>query len=80
MMNDEPGSKSDYFETPNLVKFALHSGMRFSNAQVYVCYRLQDTVFNLVKHQLRLSMIRVGMNTDHINHEDLSVYQKQKKN
>ena len=30
MMNDEPGSKSDYFETPNLVKFA-NSGMRFSN-------------------------------------------------
>ena len=31
MMHDEPGSKSDYFETPNLVKFA-NKGMRFSDA------------------------------------------------
>ena len=31
MMHDEPGSKSDYFETPNLEKFA-NKGMRFSDA------------------------------------------------
>ena len=30
-----------------------------------------DIVFNLAKHQLGLSLIRVGMNSDHIPHEKL---------
>ena len=70
MMNDEPGSKSDYFETPNLVKFA-NSGMRFSNAysSAPVCAPSRYSI-QFGKTPARLSMIRVGMNTDHINHED----------
>ena len=70
MMHDEPGSKSDYFETPNLVKFA-NSGMRFSNAysSAPVCAPSRYSI-QFGKTPARLSMIRVGMNTDHINHED----------
>ena len=47
MMHDEPGSKSDYFETPNLVKFA-DSGMRFSNAYSsfqYVPLKVQYSIW-----------------------------------
>ena len=69
MMLDEPGSKSDYFETPNLVKFASR-GMRFSNAysSAPVCAPSRYSI-QFGKTPARLSMIRVGMNTDHINHE-----------
>ena len=69
MMHDEPGSKSDYFETPNLVKFASR-GMRFSNAysSAPVCAPSRYSI-QFGKTPARLSMIRVGMNTDHINHE-----------
>ena len=81
MMHDEPGSKSDYFETPNLVKFA-DSGMRFSNAysSAPVCAPSRYSI-QFGKTPARLSLIRVGMNTDHINHEDfISIPKALKKN
>ena len=81
MMRDEPGSKSDYFETPNLVKFA-DSGMRFSNAysSAPVCAPSRYSI-QFGKTPARLSLIRVGMNTDHINHEDfISIPKALKKN
>ena len=69
MMQDEPGSKSDYFETPNLERFA-NGGMRFSNAysSAPVCAPSRYSI-QFGKTPARLSLIRVGMNTDHINHE-----------
>ena len=69
MMHDEPGSQSDYFETPNLEKFA-NRGMRFSDAysSAPVCAPSRYSI-QFGKTPARLSMIRVGMNTDHINHE-----------
>ena len=81
MMHDEPGSKSDYFETPNLVKFA-NSGMRFSNAysSAPVCAPSRYSI-QFGKTPARLSLIRVGMNTDHINHDDfISIPKALKKN
>ena len=71
MMNSEPLSKSDYYETPNLEKLASQ-GIKFSNAysSAPVCapsrYSLQ---FGMTPARLRL--IRVGMNTNHINHDTL---------
>ena len=69
MMNDEPGSKSDYFETPNLELLA-ERGMRFSNAysSAPVCAPSRYSI-QFGKTPARLSLIRVGMNTDHIDHE-----------
>ncbi len=69
MMQNESGSKSDYFETPHLEHLAKN-GMRFSDAYASapVCapsrYSLQ-----FGKTPARLSLIRVGMNTDHIDHD-----------
>lgn len=71
MMNSEPLSKSDYYETPNLEKLASQ-GIKFSNAYASapVCapsrYSLQ---FGMTP--ARLGLIRVGMNTNHINHDTL---------
>ena len=69
MMDDEPGSKSDYFETPNLELLA-ERGMRFSNAysSAPVCAPSRYSI-QFGKTPARLSLIRVGMNTDHIDHE-----------
>ena len=52
MMHNEIGSKSDYFETPNL-EILAEEGMRFSDAysSAPVCAP-HVTVFNLVKLQL----------------------------
>ena len=68
-MSDEiSDSKSDFYLTPNLEKLALN-GMRFSSAysSAPVCapsrYSLQ-----FGQTPARLKMIRVGMNTDHIDH------------
>lgn len=71
MMNNEPMSKSDYYETPNL-EILAKKGMRFSNAYASapVCapsrYSLQ-----FGQTPARLSLIRVGMNSDHINHQGM---------
>ena len=62
-------SRSDYHETPHLERFAAE-GMRFSQAYAAapVCapsrYALQ-----FGKTPARLSLVRVGMNADHIDHE-----------
>ena len=69
MMHNEPGSKSDYFETPNLELLAK-KGIRFSDAYsgAPVCAPSRYSI-QFGKTPARLSMIRVGMNTDHIDHE-----------
>ena len=69
MMNNEPGSKSDYFETPNL-ELLSQRGMRFSDAysSAPVCAPSRYSI-QFGKTPARLSLIRVGMNTDHIDHE-----------
>lgn len=69
MMQDEPGSKSDYFETPNLELLA-EKGIRFSDAYASapVCAPSRYSI-QFGKTPARLSLIRVGMNTDHIDHE-----------
>ena len=76
MMHNEPRSKSDYFETPNLDLLAKR-GIRFSNAYASapVCAPSRYSI-QFGKSPARLSLIRVGMNTDHIDHEDLQVFQK----
>jgi arylsulfatase A-like enzyme len=68
MMNNEPGSKSDYFETPNLELLA-ERGIRFSDAYAGapVCAPSRYSI-QFAKTPARLSLIRVGMNTDHIDH------------
>ena len=69
MMHNDPGSKSDYFETPNLELLA-ERGMRFSDAYASapVCAPSRYSI-QFGKTPARLSLIRVGMNTDHIDHE-----------
>ena len=69
MMNEEPGSKSEYFETPNLELLAKR-GIRFSDAYASapVCAPSRYSI-QFGKTPARLSLIRVGMNTDHIDHE-----------
>ena len=69
MMNDEPLSKSDYHETPNLENLASQ-GMRFSHAYASapVCAPSRYSI-QFGKTPARLSLIRVGMNSDHIQHE-----------
>ena len=69
MMHDEHGSKSDYFETPNLELLA-EKGIRFSDAysSAPVCAPSRYSI-QFGKTPARLSLIRVGMNTDHINHK-----------
>jgi len=69
MMHNEAGSKSEYFETPNLELLA-ESGIRFSDAysSAPVCAPSRYSI-QFGKTPARLSLIRVGMNTDHIDHE-----------
>ena len=69
MMYNESGSKSDYFETPNL-ELLSQKGMRFSDAysSAPVCAPSRYSI-QFGKTPARISLIRVGMNTDHIDHE-----------
>ena len=69
MMNKEPLSKSDYYETPNL-EILANAGMKFSNAYsaAPVCAPSRYSI-QFGKTPARLSLIRVGMNSDHIDHE-----------
>ena len=69
MMHNEEGSKSDYFETPNLEELA-ERGIRFSDAYASapVCAPSRYSI-QFGKTPARLSLIRVGMNTEHIDHE-----------
>ena len=70
MMDSELLSKSDYHYTPNLEKLSK-SGIRFSNAYASapVCAPSRYSI-QFGKTPARLSLIRVGMNTSHIEHEE----------
>jgi arylsulfatase A-like enzyme len=69
MSDREPLSKSDYHQTPHLEKLA-NNGMRFSSAYASapVCSPSRYAI-QLGQTPARLRMIRVGMNTNHINHK-----------
>lgn len=69
MSDSLPLSKSDYHKTPNLELLA-EKGMRFSSAYASapVCSPSRYSI-QFGQTPARLRMIRVGMNTDHINHE-----------
>jgi arylsulfatase A-like enzyme len=71
MMNTEPLSKSDYHSTPNLEKLASR-GIRFSNAYASapVCAPSRYSI-QFGKTPARMSFIRVGMSSSHINHQEL---------
>ena len=69
MMDREPLSKSDFHSTPNLNELAAKS-IRFSDAYAAapVCAPSRYSI-QFGKTPARLSLIRVGMNSDHIPHE-----------
>ena len=62
-------SKSDFYETPNIERIAAQ-GMIFSNAYASapVCSPSRYSI-QFGQTPARLRMIRVGMNTSHINHQ-----------
>lgn len=70
MMEEEPLSKSDFIETPNLEVLA-QQGARFSHAYAAapVCAPSRYGI-QFGKTPARLSLIRVGMNSNHIDHEE----------
>ena len=69
MMDNEIFSKSDYHQTPN-IEILSNSGMRFSSAYASapVCSPSRYSI-QFGQSPARLKMIRVGMNTSHINHQ-----------
>ena len=69
MMDVEIRSKSDYHQTPNLEALAKR-GMRFSSAYASapVCSPSRYSI-QFGQTPARLKMIRVGMNTNHIDHQ-----------
>ena len=69
MMDNLPSSKSDYHETPNLERLS-NSGMRFSSAYASapVCSPSRYSI-QFGQTPARMKMIRVGMNTSHIDHQ-----------
>ena len=69
MMDNDIQSKSDFHQTPNLEKLAKR-GMRFSSAYASapVCSPSRYSI-QFGQTPARLKMIRVGMNTNHINHQ-----------
>lgn len=71
MMSSEPRSKSDFHTTPNLNELASKS-IRFSDAYAAapVCAPSRYSI-QFGKTPARLSLVRVGMNSDHIPHEKL---------
>lgn len=68
MMDGEPLSKSDFMETPNL-EILAEQGVRFSHAYsaAPVCAPSRYGI-QFGKTPARLSLIRVGMNSNHIRH------------
>ena len=68
MMDNEINSKSDFYQTPNIEKLAK-KGIRFSSAYASapVCAPSRYSI-QFGQTPARLKMIRVGMNTSHINH------------
>ena len=69
MMDNLPSSKSDYHDTPNLERLS-NSGMRFSSAYASapVCSPSRYSI-QFGQTPARIKMIRVGMNTSHIDHQ-----------
>ena len=69
MMNGLKMSKSDFYETPNIEKLAKE-GLKFSYAysSAPVCAPSRYSI-QFGQSPARLKMIRVGMNTKHINHD-----------
>ena len=69
MMDDEIQSKSDYHQTPHIEALA-NRGMRFSSAYASapVCSPSRYSI-QFGQTPARLKMIRVGMNTKHIDHQ-----------
>ena len=69
MIEDNELSKSDYYETPNIEKIASKA-IIFSNAYASapVCAPSRYSI-QFGQTPARLKMIRVGMNTEHIDHE-----------
>ncbi len=68
MLSDNDLSKSDFYETPNIERIAK-KGVIFSNAYASapVCAPSRYSI-QFGQTPARLKMIRVGMNTDHIDH------------
>ncbi len=68
MTDNEIQSKSDYHQTPNIEALS-NKGMRFSSAYASapVCSPSRYSI-QFGQTPARLKMIRVGMNTNHINH------------
>ena len=68
MINDNDLSMSDFYETPNIERIA-EKGIIFSNAYASapVCAPSRYSI-QFGQTPARLKMIRVGMNTDHIDH------------
>ena len=79
MMNGLKESKSDFYETPNIEKLANH-GIKFSYAysSAPVCAPSRYSI-QFGQSPARLKMIRVGMSTEHINHNDDYTIPKQLK-
>ena len=73
MINDNELSMSDFYETPNIERIA-EKGVIFSNAYASapVCAPSRYSI-QFGQTPARLKMIRVGMNTDHIDHNKLSI-------
>ena len=80
MIEDNEFSKSDFYETPNIERIAK-KGLIFSNAYASapVCAPSRYSI-QFGQTPARLKMIRVGMNTEHINHrEKISIPKELKK-
>ena len=80
MIEDNELSKSDYYETPNIERIASKA-IIFSNAYASapVCAPSRYSI-QFGQTPARLRMIRVGMNTEHIDHEaKLSIPKELKK-
>jgi len=80
MINDNNLSMSDFYETPNIERIA-ERGVIFSNAYASapVCAPSRYSI-QFGQTPARLKMIRVGMNTDHIDHNrKLSIPKELKK-
>ena len=79
MMDNEINSKSDFYQTPNIEKLAK-KGIRFSSAYASapVCAPSRYSI-QFGQSPARLKMIRVGMNTNHIDHSSDFTIPKQLK-
>ena len=79
MMNGFQESKSDFYETPNIEKLA-NKGVKFSYAysSAPVCAPSRYSI-QFGQSPARLKMIRVGMNTNHIDHNSDFTIPKQLK-